>query len=176
MDSVMVTAVAAPNPLPAADTAGCPTVLFTGNDANSNVWAWDFGDGGSATTANPSHTYAANGTYTVTATAGNDCGTANSSITVTVSCLVAIENGFENALKVSPNPSNGHFEMKLQLDEAAALEYAVTDIQGRVVFQKAHEAAQLTWNEELRLDLEAGVYFLNVRAAGKTATFKLMIQ
>lgn len=32
------------------------------------AWAWDFGDGGTATAQNPSHTYAAAGTYSVTLT------------------------------------------------------------------------------------------------------------
>ncbi|NUO96699.1 MAG: lectin, partial [Nonomuraea sp.] len=32
------------------------------------TYAWDFGDGGTATTANPSHTYTADGTYTATLT------------------------------------------------------------------------------------------------------------
>jgi M6 family metalloprotease-like protein len=37
-------------------------------------WDWDFGDGNTSTAQNPSHTYAANGTYTVSLTA-SDSGT-----------------------------------------------------------------------------------------------------
>lgn len=37
-------------------------------------WAWDFGDGGSATASNPSNIYTAAGTYTVTETATNAAG------------------------------------------------------------------------------------------------------
>lgn len=47
---------------------------------------WSFGDGGSATTANPSHTYAAAGNYIVKLTVTDDSGaTASTQRTVTVS-------------------------------------------------------------------------------------------
>ncbi|PLW91783.1 MAG: hypothetical protein C0592_14115, partial [Marinilabiliales bacterium] len=50
-------------------------VQFT--DWSTNVptsWDWDFGDGNTSTLQNPSHTYAANGTYTVQLTATNGEG------------------------------------------------------------------------------------------------------
>ncbi len=50
-------------------------VLFT--DASTNEptsWSWTFGDGGMSTLQNPSHTYAAAGTYTVSLTATNAGG------------------------------------------------------------------------------------------------------
>lgn len=49
-----------------------PTVAFSDLSSSSvgsiQSWAWDFGDGGTATTQNPTHTYASVGTYTVTLT------------------------------------------------------------------------------------------------------------
>ena len=63
------------------------TVYFTDRSTNSPTsWAWDFGDGGTSTEQNPSHTYAANGVYDVTLTATNLIGSgeiiATSHITV----------------------------------------------------------------------------------------------
>ena len=50
-------------------------------------WSWTFGDGGTSTAQNPSHTYNAAGTYTVSLTAsnahGSDIQTKNGYITVT---------------------------------------------------------------------------------------------
>jgi len=42
-------------------------VKFTDTSTNSPTsWAWTFGDGGTATTPNPSHQYSTAGTYMVT--------------------------------------------------------------------------------------------------------------
>jgi PKD repeat protein len=51
------------------------TVSFT--DLSTGLptsWSWDFGDGGTATTQNPSHSYSAAGVYTVSLTATNESG------------------------------------------------------------------------------------------------------
>lgn len=53
---------------------GPQTVSFTDLSTNSPTsWLWDFGDGGTSTTRNPSHYYTV-GTYTVTLTATNAGG------------------------------------------------------------------------------------------------------
>lgn len=50
------------------------TDASTDSDGTVVGWSWDFGDGGSSSVQNPSHTYAAPGTYTVTLTATDDDG------------------------------------------------------------------------------------------------------
>ena len=51
------------------------TVQFVDASTNSpNSWVWSFGDGGTSTLQNPSHTYTAAGSYTVTLTASNAVG------------------------------------------------------------------------------------------------------
>jgi PKD repeat protein len=60
----------------------------TSSDSDGTVtgWSWDFGDGNSAVAQHPSHTYAADGTYTVTLTVtDNDGGMDSTSQQVTVS-------------------------------------------------------------------------------------------
>ncbi len=58
----------------------------TDSDGSVVSWAWNFGDGGTSTAQNPSHTYAADGTYTVTLTVTDDAGATDSaSQSVTVS-------------------------------------------------------------------------------------------
>jgi vibriolysin len=59
----------------------------TSTDAGGSIASrsWNFGDGGTSTTANPSHTYAAAGTYTVTETVTDNGGaSASKSASVTV--------------------------------------------------------------------------------------------
>ena len=50
------------------------TVQFTDRSWGAASWHWDFGDGMNSTERNVTHTYAANGTYTVTLTVTNDHG------------------------------------------------------------------------------------------------------
>ena len=42
------------------------TDISTANGDNIAGWSWDFGDGGTSTGLNPSHTYVVPGSYTVT--------------------------------------------------------------------------------------------------------------
>ncbi len=82
---------------PTAQFTGTPrdgpvplTVDFTDHSspgsASITTWAWTFGDGGTSAAPNPSHTYAAAGSYTVsltvTTSAGSDVETQPSYITV----------------------------------------------------------------------------------------------
>ncbi|MCP4181448.1 MAG: PKD domain-containing protein [bacterium] len=47
-------------------------INFTDKSTNSpTIWFWDFGDGNTSTSQNPTHTYLTSGTYTVTLTATN---------------------------------------------------------------------------------------------------------
>jgi len=58
------------------------TASFTNSSSGATSYAWDFGDGGSSTQANPTHTYAVDGTYTVVLTSTNACGTVTATHTV----------------------------------------------------------------------------------------------
>jgi subtilisin family serine protease len=60
----------------------------TDSDGTCVAWAWDFGDGNTSTVQNPSHAYAADGTYTVTLTV-----TDNYDATDSVSKAVTVSSG-----------------------------------------------------------------------------------
>ncbi len=75
------------NAAPTADFALATndfTTTFINNSEDATSFAWNFGDGNTSNQANPTHTFAGNGTYNVTLTASNDCGTATTSETVTI--------------------------------------------------------------------------------------------
>lgn len=66
--------------------SGDPIVSFVDASLNSPTsWSWDFGDGGSSTLENPTHTYLADGIYDVCLTATNATGsnTACEEVTIT---------------------------------------------------------------------------------------------
>ncbi|MCC4770348.1 PGF-pre-PGF domain-containing protein [Methanosarcina sp. DH2] len=77
--------------LPVADfstnvTSGCAplSVLFTDLSQNALSRSWNFGDRCTSTEQNPTHTYSAAGTYTVTLKVGNADRTAYKTATITV--------------------------------------------------------------------------------------------
>jgi agmatine deiminase len=75
----------APSTIGTAPSAAFSTAATSGpapfqaqfNDLSTDgptVWEWDFGDSGTSTDQNPTHTYSANGTYTVSLTARSASG------------------------------------------------------------------------------------------------------
>ncbi|MFH2095559.1 MAG: PKD domain-containing protein [Bacteroidota bacterium] len=75
------------------------SISFTDNSTGSPTsWAWDFGDGNTSTQQNPTHTFAANGTYTVMLTATNAYGSDYFTVIVTVNPLPTANAGADQAI------------------------------------------------------------------------------
>ncbi|HYV93974.1 MAG TPA: M4 family metallopeptidase [Chitinophagales bacterium] len=77
------------------------TVAFTNTSTNAGTFNWSFGDGGTSTLANPTHTYQNYGVYTVKLVASSSCGTdsitLNNYINISASnaCTVTMpQNGY----------------------------------------------------------------------------------
>ena len=68
---------------PSAPFAGA-TVRFTDTSIGATTWTWTFGDGRQSSVRNPSHTYAARGTYTATLRVSNGVGSSQTTKSVTV--------------------------------------------------------------------------------------------
>ena len=91
-DTVTVTDPNANNSPEASFTFSCTDLSCSFTDTSSDsdgtvtAWAWDFGDGATSDAQNPTHTYSAGGTFTVSLTATDDdgaTGTDEQSLTVT---------------------------------------------------------------------------------------------
>ena len=78
------------------------TVTFTNNSTGADSYLWDFGDGNTSTDSDPIHTYAAEGDYTVTLTATNECGDAILIDIVSVNSLPSA-----NAFVIDPEVCEG---------------------------------------------------------------------
>ena len=76
-DDEVVSTIEAPKArfTPVQDATDSFTWTFTNESEDADSYAWDFGDGATSTDASPSHTYTAEGNFTVTLTATGPGGT-----------------------------------------------------------------------------------------------------
>ena len=69
------------------------TVNFTDTSSGTPAsWAWDFGDGGSDTNQNPTHTFGNTGTYSVCLIISNSCSADTICKNVSVTCVAPVAN------------------------------------------------------------------------------------
>jgi PKD repeat protein len=142
------------------------TFTYTASATGADSVRWRFGDGGTSTAWNPTHTYAANGVYTVCVTVWNWCRRDSLCDTVHVSGLGVA--GLEQASwRVLPNPANDYLEVQA----AAGALLQVYDLPGRAVLE-----AQVTSNNE-HYDishLAAGTYIIQLTGSGHRQVMRLV--
>lgn len=158
-------------------TKDTSSVQFNDTTTGAKTWAWKFGDNGTATTKNPTHTYTANGTFnaTLSVITTDDCAsdTASQSISISVG-LATIEGiGF---IQYYPNPVKSTLSIELHvntLNEPVTMQ--VRDLQGKLVKQMVFgEVSQSVTKYDMDLtDLNNAVYMMEVKvgSASKTFTF-----
>lgn len=112
-----------------------PTFAFTNSSlaTGSTTYSWNFGDGGSASTMDATHTYSANGTFFVTLVVVDSCGGDQTVFSVTVTG-VGLDELSDIDLSVFPNPTTGHFF----IESSELLEkIEITDLSGKMVYSAA---------------------------------------
>ena len=141
---------------------------FTNTSTNATSYSWSFGDGATSTEEAPSHTYAANGQYTVCLTVTGSCGsgpaTANSCQNIAISVGIDDLNGARNAPVLFPSPATDAFTVK---GPKPIEMIRLADSQGRIV-----RILQVQDRSEVNVpvqDLPAGVYVAHVILANGNA-------
>lgn len=168
------------NALPTASytptvVAGNLTVSFNNTSTGGTSYAWTFGDGGTSTVMNPTHTYANPGTYQVVLTVTNSCGNQTFTQEVTVS-TVGIDAAFFGNIRLFPNPANENFTIEIEnlsINQATLVLY---NVYGQNIWEKSFAISGRDMKETVDVsNLAAGTYLLEIRAAGRNAYNKLFI-
>jgi hypothetical protein len=121
-------------------------------------WIWDFGDGNSSLLQNPTHRFAAIGSYSVTLAATDSVCQALVTETVFADIAAGIgPKGLENTWAIFPNPGNGRVSFLFPLGGKTI---AVFDFTGKMVQEK--EFGETTAGELEMEDLPAGAYFFRL--------------
>ncbi|WP_276132476.1 PKD domain-containing protein [Polluticoccus soli] len=127
---------------------------------------WDFGDGGTSTSATPTHTYASTGTYNVCVTVYNACGSDTKCQTVSVTVGID-EVQVLDEITIYPNPVSN----KLTINGAAGATAELYNVMG----SKVYTGKLSVDNAEISTaSLPAGSYILQLTTAdGHRKTIKL---
>jgi len=155
------------------------TVALTSTStvSGNTTYAWDFGDGGTSTMMNPSHVYATVGTFVVTLTVTNECGT-NTTTQNVVSSNLGLEEILANGnVTLFPNPSNGEFTIGMDVITNSNVNIRIENILGAIVYESNLGTIEGQHNEVIDLNnAEAGVYFVSITAGDQNIIKKIVIE
>ncbi|MCX6273955.1 MAG: PKD domain-containing protein [Bacteroidetes bacterium] len=125
-------------------------VNFTDNSTGSPVaYSWDFGDGGTSTQQNPTHTYGNTGPYVVCLTVTNAAGCSNTYCqTINIITLGIADAASSAAISVYPNPVKDMLVIKFnESSSQKKWTLKLTDVVGKVIAEKTSVMKEmLEWN------------------------------
>lgn len=147
------------------------TITLTGD--STQTYTWDIG-GMTYTGMSVAPSFTSNGTVNVSLTITNDCGTTDSTFTLSVTQIGQEENILANA-KIYPNPSNGNFNVEFSSIEGLDYSIQIMDAMGRVISTKEGVTAM---NNTVRIDanLPSGVYIVKTIVGSETIVDRVSIR
>mgnify|MGYP000188589535 CR=1 FL=1 len=166
------------------------TVTFTNTSADADgdalTHSWDFGDGGTSTEESPTHTYADEGTYTVSLTA-SDGDLSDTAVDNAVNAELSI--GHETMIpglfalhQNYPNPFNPITSLRYGLPEQALVTLTIYDLMGRKVTQlvsttqeAGYQSVRWDATDSFGKPVSAGVYLYQIRAGDFVQTRKMVL-
>jgi hypothetical protein len=166
------------NATPTADASfnqsiGSYTVQFLNNSTNASSYSWNFGDGNTSTSANPSHTYATGGDFTVVLTATN--GDCSNTFTINLTSVAVSENVAFEDLMVFPNPTENELNIQFSYFDSGIMNAKIFNIAGQIVSAEAFAVnAGNMFHTIDTSNLENGVYFVNLSNNTSNITIRVI--
>ncbi|MBL4655899.1 MAG: T9SS type A sorting domain-containing protein [Bacteroidia bacterium] len=148
------------------------SVQFTDGSTNASEWKWNFGDGSSDTTQNPSHNYAVADTYTVQLVVVNPISSDTFSQSVVVMDVGINDNYQLTKIEVYPNPTKGQVIIDRN-DYSSELRVVILNHLGQVVLEQNEVAGN---RANLSIDhLENGLYFIQLIGESGVVNKKILL-
>lgn len=153
------------------------SVDFTASATGATAYSWDFGDGNTSTDANPTHTYAQSGQYSVRMTATTPCGNVTTTQTFQFWAVSVDPTSETFGMSVYPNPNEGQFTLQLGQMAGGDITISVKDLIGRSLRVIQDKVNGEQYRKQFNLnDLPAGVYLIQVDAGDTRKTMKIQLQ
>ena len=150
--------------------------IFTNETEEPATFVWDFGDGTTARVASPTHWYETAGTYEVTLTATNDCGTDTYTETITVAPTAAAPE-INKEIKIYPNPASNTFTIELEENALPLHQVQLISMDGRLLVQKDLKSKGYVSPFQVDVShLPVGIYYLKLRDAKKMISRKIVVE
>jgi hypothetical protein len=147
------------------------TATFTNSSSSVNStlnYSWDFGDGNTSSIQNPSHTYATNGTYTVTLIASNCIFSDTVTKTIQIGTNSMEENTNAN-FEFYPNPATHQITINVEKQLLGSV-YIIYDNTGKAILTGKILSEQSVID---LVDLSKGIYLLSI-GENLDRTFKVI--
>ncbi|MEM6343317.1 MAG: choice-of-anchor J domain-containing protein [Bacteroidota bacterium] len=140
------------------------TINFNSLSTNTTSYLWDFGDGNTSTSTNPTYVFATNDTFIVTLTATNDCGMSVLSDTIVITQVGIEEEWLSQQIGLYPNPNQGSFELHFDNLQLKAIRLRVHNLAGQIVHQDLIQQVNGNYVHPMKLpsNLSEGVYLLEI--------------
>ncbi|MCG9880882.1 MAG: PKD domain-containing protein, partial [Bacteroidia bacterium] len=171
-----------PNPTAIFTTSqSMGAVTFTPSEPNLQC-KWYFGDGDSSTQYSPTHSYASNGTYTVTLLAKTLKGCGNTTSTdvnmTTVSISKYIASG-RISFTAYPNPFIGSSTISLTTTETQEIGLDIYDMSGRLISTLAEPKVTAAGTHEYPFvsgdyNASSGIYLVRLKVGDQYQYLKLV--
>lgn len=146
--------------------AGQPT-SFADNNTTATSWHWDFGDGHSSTTQNPSHIYEVPGKYTVIMTADDGICKVKKRQFVTVKLNTDLYNSIETQFRLFPNPAKNQLYLGLNHVWKGEIQIELYNLHGQKIFHRTSQKRNESWNHTIQISqFPSGIYELKISGEG----------
>lgn len=151
------------------------SIGLTNLSQGANSIAWDFGDGGTSTDQNPTHTYAGPGVYNITLVATNNCGSDTAMLMLGVQNVGIEDVSGVTAFTMYPNPVTDDVVLTLTLAEDRELDISFFDQIGQRVVQRTTDLKTGDNMVEFNLaDLATGVYTVVLSSENYSQSLRLV--
>lgn len=153
------------------------TVNFTNTSTGATSISWDFGDGTSSTSQNPTHIYTDNNDYTAYLIAYNNGCSDTTEFELTTLNVQEVE--INNAAKVLlyPNPISNIGTLAVEINESTELNINIIDYKGSIVNSIENnliDAGQKNYSINVN-DFENGIYYVVIRTNNSNQIIKMNV-